>query len=132
MFKEIIKKTADSIKELVTGEEEKKRKAEEEERKIKEAIEKVTRDAEVKQVEKDRKEFENYLNGLVDEAKRGGLDDEQAHKWAWNKINKRIARMQSSGQMLSCSVCKQAGSNQDTGGLKRNPDGTYRHQNCGR
>jgi len=132
VFKDLIKKAKDNIKEMVTGEEEKKRKKEEEDRKVKEAIEKVTKDAEVKQEEKDRKEFETYFNGLVDEAKKGGLDEEQAKKNAWNKINKRIARMQSGGQMLVCSVCRRAGSNKDTGGLKKNPDGSYRHQNCGK
>lgn len=86
---------------------------------------------EQKQEQKVNKEFEEYVNSLIEEAKKQGYDDEGAKKWAWRKIDKQIEKQRKVGQFIACRICQKAGNNKETGGMVKNPDGSYQHQNCG-
>jgi predicted RNA-binding protein Jag len=96
------------------------------------ALEKANKESIANEQEKKKKEFEDYLQSLIKEGMKRGMDEKQATKWAWRKIEEKVEKNRLSGRLIACTVCKRAGCFHDTGGLRKNPDGkTYRHQNCG-
>jgi len=98
---------------------------------IREALERVNRESITQEQAKRIKKYQEYVQSWVEEGKKRGMDDVQAKKWAWKKIEEKDERSRRSGQLVGCTICKQRGNNHVTGGMIRNPDGTYRHQNCG-
>lgn len=106
----------------------KKAKAEAEAR---EALERVNKESVAQEQAKQKKEFEDYVQSWVEEGKKRGMDEEQATKWAWKKIEEKVEEKRRSGQLIGCTICKRRGVNHETGGMVKNPDRiTYRHQNC--
>lgn len=95
-----------------------------------EALERVNRESAEQEQTKRKKEFEDYVQSWVKEGMKRGMDKEQATKWAWRKIEERVEKNRRSGRLIACVVCKRAGCFHDTGGMRKNLDGTYTHQNC--
>jgi predicted phage gp36 major capsid-like protein len=98
---------------------------------IKATMDRVHKESITQEQSKRLKEFNDYVQSLIEEGKKRGMDDAQAKKWAWKKIEEKIEKDKRSGQLIGCTICHQRGVNHTTGGMIRNPDGTYRHQNCG-
>ena len=97
---------------------------------IKAAMDKVHKESITQEQTKRIKEYQSYVQSLIDEGKKRGMDDEQAKKWAGKKLAEQVENKRLSGQLIGCVICHQRGVNHATGGMIRNPDGTYRHQNC--
>jgi hypothetical protein len=87
--------------------------------------------AEAKKARTDAEIKATIVQSWIDEGKKRGMDDAQARKWAGKKIAEQAEKNRRSGQLIGCTICHQRGVNHDTGGMRRNPDGSYRHQNCG-
>lgn len=82
--------------------------------------------------ERNKREFEAYLGKLIERGMaEKGLDKESATKWAWKHIEKKMERRREKmgGTPIACSVCHRSGCNAETGPYRKNPDGTYKHQN---
>jgi len=93
--------------------------------------------------QKQARQFEDYIKQLTETARqRYGYDEEHAKKWAWQQVEKRLAKQREKGHPITCSVCKRYGSNAKTGPMvkvvdekgiyKINDKGEieYKHQNC--
>jgi len=96
-----------------------------------ELYEKIQRADEAEKQLKRVKEFEAYMKSWIDEGKKRGMNESQAIKWAKKKIEEQSEKNRRSGRLIACETCGQRGVNHKTGGMIRNPDGSYRHQNCG-
>ena len=124
-FKELVRK----FLWLFASAKTKKAKAEAEAR---EALERVNKESVAQDQAKRKKEFEDFLQSLIQEGMKRGMDEKQATKWAWRKIEAKVEKERLKGQYIMCTVCKKRYVDHRTGGMVKNPDGmTYHHQNCG-
>lgn len=124
-FKELVRK----FLWLFASAKAKKAKAEVEAR---EALERVNKESREQEQKKRSNQFENYVQSMVDEGKKRGLNEDEAKKWAWKKIEKKAEKERLKGQLIMCTICKGRFVDHRTGGMVKNPDGkTYRHQKCG-
>ncbi len=122
-----IKQIFKIIIEFITRAEKRKKKAQAD---VRLAMENAREEAIRMEIEREKKQFNDYLQALIDEGKKQGLDEDQAKKRALRKIDEKIDRARRSGRLIACKVCGRAGCFHDTGGFRKNYDGTYTHQNC--